>query len=76
MALESINSSNDIVASLITEVGQLALWLQAIGFLVILWIVFQIIFLFIEKKKKRRLENIEQRINGIDKKLDILIKKS
>ena len=73
--LTSINNSNDIVSSLITEVGQLALWLQAIGVLVVLWIVFQIISLFIEKKKKKKLENIEQRINEIDKKLDILIRK-
>ena len=63
------------MGNLIAEVGQLALWLQAIGLLVVLWIVFQIIFLFIEKKKKKRLENIEQRINAIDKKLDILIRK-
>ena len=73
--LTSINNSNDIVSSLIAEVGQLALWLQAIGVLVVLWIDYQINSLYIEKKKKKKLENIEQRINEIDKKLDILIRK-
>lgn len=68
-----LNNSNDIVGQLITEVGQLALWLQAIGLLIVLWIVFQIIALINEKRKRKRLNNIEAKLDKLDKKLDAII---
>ncbi|MEK6945954.1 MAG: hypothetical protein AABW63_04150 [Nanoarchaeota archaeon] len=72
MALD-LNATN--VSELVAEVGKLGSWLQAIGIIVIAWLIFQIISLIINLKKKKLLEKISQDMKRIEKKVDVLKKR-
>ncbi|MBI2449770.1 hypothetical protein HYV49_05750 [Candidatus Pacearchaeota archaeon] len=60
----------DVVSNLALEVGRVGLWIQAIGLVVILWIIFEIIVLINNRIKRKRLYAIEDRLERIEKKLD------
>ncbi|MEK6917969.1 MAG: hypothetical protein AABW51_03400 [Nanoarchaeota archaeon] len=72
MALD-LNTTN--VPELVAEVGKLGSWLQAIGIIVIVWLIFQIISLIVNLKKKKLLEKISEDIKRLEKKIDRLKKK-
>ena len=56
MALEEVtNNSDTLIASIITDIGQLGQWIQAIGLVIILWIIFEIIILINNRIKKKNL---------------------
>jgi len=67
MAIEQVvNASSD----LIIEIGKLGNWIQAIGIIVILWALLQIITLIINIKKKRILTEIKKDLRRIENKID------
>ena len=67
MAIEQVvNASSD----LIIEIGRLGNWIQAIGIIVILWALLQIITLIINIKKKRILTEIKKDLRRIENKID------
>lgn len=68
---ELINTS----AQMAQGMGRLALWLQALGLLVILWIAFQLINLWLNNRKWRKLIEFEGKINNLERKIDRLLKK-
>jgi hypothetical protein len=74
------NISSETFLQTISEVGQIGLWLQTLGVIVVLWLIFQIISLIITWNKMKmlnkmmndlkRLETkIDRKLNAIDKKL-------
>jgi len=74
------NISSDTFLQTISEVGKIGNWLQALGIIVILWIIFQIVSIIITLKKMKRLNiimthlerletKIDRKLNAIDKKL-------
>ena len=77
MALEEvINASEVILPEVILEVGRVALWLQTLGIIIVLWIIFQSVTLFYNRKRrlaiysiKDDLERIENRVKRIEKSL-------
>jgi len=66
--------SVDTASALISELGKIGNWLQALGIIVILWIIMQIINFIFNKKKKERLESIEKSLKRIESKISKLQK--
>ena len=71
---EVVNTSSDLVGGLINQVGSIALWLQTIGIVIFLWIVFQIVQIIINRKRRNLLKQMSHKIDVLEKKIDLLIK--
>ena len=63
-----------LVEDVIAEVGQLGLWLQAIGIAVVLVIVFNVISFFYNKKRLKQIAAIRRDMERIEGKIDKLVK--
>jgi len=72
---EVLNNSPEVLTSLVSEAGKVALWLQAIGLLVIFWIVTGIITLIMNRKKRKAIYQIKNDLKRIEGKIDRLSKK-
>jgi cell division protein FtsX len=57
------------------ELGKIGNWIQAVGIIVILWIIFQIIILINNRIRRKKLYSIEERLESIEKKIDKISKK-
>ncbi len=68
---ELINTS----AQMAQGMGRLALWLQALGVIVVLWILFQLMNLWFNNKRWKKLKEFEIKINTLEKKIDRLLKR-
>ncbi len=62
-----------VIAEVLKEVGQVGLWIQAVGIVIILWIVFQVIILINNRIKRKQLYKIEDRLKRIEGKINKLI---
>ena len=71
---EVINSTagdvTELPTGLIFSLGQIALWLSAAGVIIILWIIFQVVTLIVNRKKRKALYKIKEDTERIDKKAD------
>lgn len=71
--------ANEIVSeeivNLIAKIGNLGSWLQTIGIVVLLTIIFQIIAYFLNRKKLKELEMIRNKLSIVEDKLEKLLKK-
>ncbi len=72
---EVSNESVSTIADIIYQLGQIGIWLQAIGVIILLWIGFQIFNLISNYKKRNQLKNIENKISVLEEKIDKLNKK-
>jgi hypothetical protein len=76
MALfEIAGNSTETVKEIILALGNIGLWLQAIGILVVLIIISTIIDFVLNRKKLKKLNIIERKINSIENKIDRILKK-
>lgn len=64
----------DAAGSILVELGSIALWLQAIGAIVLIWIIFQTINWAMNRKRLKKLDEFEKKIDRIEKKIDLLSK--
>lgn len=73
-----INASNvvEVPLWLIGNLGRIALWLSAAGVIIFLWIVFQVINLIVNRKKRKALYTIRGDLQRVEKKIDKLLKNS
>ena len=71
---EIANGSDGILSNLVLEVGQIGLWIQGIGLIIILWLVFQIVALIVNRKRRKALYRIEEKLQRVEKKLDKVLK--
>jgi hypothetical protein len=65
----------DISNNLIIEVGRIGLWLKGLGIVVILWILFNLVNLVINKRREQKMEKYDLAIKRIEKKIDRITKK-
>lgn len=72
MAIENLT---DVPTEIIFEVGKIALWMQTIGIIVILWIIFNIITLIVNRKKRKTLYSIQNDLKRIESKINKINKK-
>jgi len=63
------------VGSIIIAVGKIGLWIQALGIIVVLWLIFQTINFFINRKRMKEVYTIKTDMKRMENKLDKLLKK-
>ncbi len=66
---------NEEVINILTQIGSLTTWLQALGIVFIFTIIFQIIAFIVNKKKLKELENIKISLTSVEDKLNKLLSK-
>ncbi|MDP3881425.1 MAG: hypothetical protein Q8Q31_00920 [Nanoarchaeota archaeon] len=57
----------------ITQLGQIGLWLQAIGLVIIIWIVMQVVSYLMNRKRMREVYNIKKDMKRIEAKIDRIL---
>jgi len=72
---EVVDASTVVLTDVVLEVGRIALWMQTLGILIILWIIFQIITLIVNRKKRKALYALQEDMKRIERKLDKVLKK-
>lgn len=70
VAEEVINASTEALTDVILEVGRIGKWMQALGLFIIFYLIFQIIIVVLNRRKKKLLELIRQDIKRLEKKID------
>ena len=68
-------ASGDVVSQFVVELGRIGLWIQALGLIIILWIVFQVISLISGRKKRKKIYEIDERLKRIEGKIDKVLKR-
>ena len=63
------------IGIIILEVGKIANWLKAVGILLIFWIIFDVINLWMNRKKRKAIYRIEEDLKRVEKKVDRLLSK-
>lgn len=58
-----------VIDDVVVELGQVGLWIQAVGLVVILWIIFQAITMYYNRKRRLMLIEINERLKRIEQKL-------
>ncbi len=67
MALEEI-----ALEELAKSLGKIGIWIQAVGLVIILWLIFEIIILINNRIRRKQLYAIEDRLKSIENKVDKL----
>jgi len=60
----------DLLPGVVIEIGKIALWLQALGIVIVLWLVFQTIALIVNRKRRKALYRMHDDIIRIEKKIN------
>lgn len=63
------------VAEVLTKIGEIGLWIQALGLIVILWIVFQVVNFIINRRRIKEIYAIKEDMKRMENKLDRLLRK-
>ncbi len=71
-----IANITDFPVGLVGELGQIALWLQAVGAIVVLWIIFELIILYFNRKRMKEIYQIKEDMRRIERKIDNILKKN
>lgn len=59
---------------IVISLGQVGLWIQAVGLLIIIWIVIQGINMYFNRKRRLLLEEINARLKRVESKLNKISK--
>ncbi len=62
----------DAPVDILLELGKLGRWVQAVGLIVIIWIIIQIVNYYFNRKRMRAIEEFQKDINRIEEKIDKL----
>lgn len=65
----------DVSTNVLTEVGKIGNWLQAIGIVVVIWIVFQIVNFLINRKNHNTIKDLKKDVERLEAKIDKLGKR-
>jgi hypothetical protein len=60
---------------IVLELGRIGKWVQAVGLIVVIWIVIQAITLYFNRKRRKTLYTIKDDLKRIERKIDKLSKK-
>ena len=58
------------IDDVILALGEVGLWIQAVGLLVIVWIIVQGITMYFNRKRRLLLMEINERLKRVERKLD------
>ncbi len=70
-----IEDTAGTITNLVERIGQIGTWIQAIGLVIILWLIFEIILLINNRIKRKQLYKIENKLQTLENKIDKLLKK-
>lgn len=73
--VDPLNITAEAASTIITEVGRIGLWLQALGVIAVLWVGFQTYNLVMANRRKHTLKDIKDSLNRIERKINRLEKK-
>jgi purine-cytosine permease-like protein len=76
MPEEILLAPEDVISDLILKLGSLGKWLQALGLIVILWIIIQIANWLINRKRLKMIDKIKNDMNRIEEKIDKISKQT
>jgi biopolymer transport protein ExbB/TolQ len=65
--------ATDLLPSIVITLGKFGKWLQAIGIIVILWIVFQVIAFITRRKQRKSIEIVKRNVKRLEEKVDNLV---
>ncbi|MEK6892926.1 MAG: hypothetical protein AABX07_01875 [Nanoarchaeota archaeon] len=65
----------DAPIEIINEIGKIGRWLEALGLIIILWILFQIFSLWINRKRMKEIYIIKKDMKRIEGKIDKILNK-
>lgn len=65
----------DAPIEIINEIGKIGRWLEALGLIIILWIIFQIVSLVINRKRMKEIYIIKKDMKRIEGKIDKILNK-
>ena len=74
-SLANIVTPPNGIEDVIVKLGSIGLWLQAIGLIVVLWLIIQIINWIMNAKRMKKFERMEERLERIEKKVDRALKR-
>ncbi|MDO8460765.1 MAG: hypothetical protein Q7S74_06665 [Nanoarchaeota archaeon] len=66
-------SATQDLATTITLLGRVGLWLQAVGILALIIIIFYIVNFFINRKRLKELYKTKEDVKRIEKKIDLIL---
>lgn len=77
MVVEEVtNGSVSLIIDAIERVGKVGSFLQAVGVLAVIYIIFNVIETIVNRKIRRTVYRIEDRLKIVEGKIDKLLKKS
>ncbi len=59
-----------VIEDVVLQLGRLGLWVQAVGLVVILWIIIEVITLYYNRKRRLLLIDIDERLKRVEAKLN------
>ncbi len=61
-----------VIEDVVVSLGEIGLWLQALGVLVVIWIIVQTITMYYNRKRRLLLEELNKRLKVVEKKIDAI----
>jgi len=71
----SIETVVGLPINFIIQVGQIGLWLKAVGLIFVIDLVFEIVNFFIARRRNKDILKIKEDIKRIERKIDKVLKK-
>jgi hypothetical protein len=65
----------DASVKILTEIGQIGLWMKTVGVIFVLWLIFQSVTLVINMRRIREMYAIKDDMKRMESKLDKILKK-
>jgi len=71
----AVNESTLFIEDVAIQMGKIGKWLQAIGLIIVLWIVFEVVYLVILGRKKKEIVKLREDVKRLEGKIDKLGRK-
>lgn len=65
----------DVAAFFLTNIGKIGLWMRAVGIVVIIWVVFQVISTIFNMRRMNEIKVIKEDMERIEGKIDKILKR-
>lgn len=65
-----------VIEDVVLQLGRIGLWIQAVGLVVVIWIIVQAITLYFNRKRRFLLRDIDERLKRIENRINQIVKKS
>jgi len=66
---EVVGIANQSSSEVVSELSNMVTWLQAVGAIVLLWLIFHIASFIVNWKRNKRIDEIQEKLIKMDRKL-------